>query len=118
MAQYAVLIYADDSAHAPQASATDTEVCDNHADELADDGSMLAAYALTPRHLATSIRSDGITAGPFIDAEKIVVGFYLIEAPDDDAALAIASTNPAIREGGGVEIRPLHSGGTVERPNR
>ena len=61
--------------------------------------------------MATSIRADAITDGPFIDAKEIVAGFYIIEAPDLDAALAIAGTNPVIREGGGVEVRPVHSGG-------
>ena len=113
MAQYAVLIYADDSAHAPAATAAETEVCDDHADDLTDSGSMLAAYALTPRALATSMRADGVTAGPFLDGQQIVAGFYVIEAPDLDAALAIAGSNPVLREGGGVEVRPVHSGGVV-----
>jgi hypothetical protein len=70
---------------------------------------MLAAYALTPRDMATSIRGDTITDGPFVDAKEVVAGFYVIEAPDLDAALAIARTNPAVRDGGGVEVRPVHS---------
>lgn len=114
MAQYAVLIYANDSAHAPQATAADTASCDQHADELVTAGSMLAAYALTPRDMATSIRADSITDGPFIDSKEIVAGFYIIEAPDLDAALAIAGANPVVREGGGVEVRPVHSGGVVQ----
>jgi hypothetical protein len=116
MAQYAVLIYANDSAHAVDATPQDTAECDEHADQLTADNAMVMAYALTPRDLATSIRSDGITDGPFIDAKEIVAGFYIIEAPDLDAALAIAGTNPAVRQGGGVEVRPVHSGGIVKRP--
>jgi hypothetical protein len=61
MAQYAVLIYSDDSAHAPDAAPEDTQSCDQHADELVQSGSMVAAYALTPRDMATSIRGDTIT---------------------------------------------------------
>lgn len=113
MAQYAVLIYADGSAHAPQAGADDTAVHDEHADELAASGSMVLAYALTPRDLATSVRADGITDGPFVDAKEVVAGFYILEAPDLDAALAIARTNPVLRAGGGVEVRPVHSGGVM-----
>ena len=107
MAQYAVLIYAHDSAHAPDATPRDTESSDRHSDELAGSGSMVAAYALTPRDMATSIRADGITDGPFVDSKEVVAGFYIIEAPDLDAALAIARTNPVVRDGGGVEVRPL-----------
>ncbi|MBX9243388.1 hypothetical protein ICW40_01030 [Actinotalea ferrariae] len=113
MAQYAVLIYAPDSAHAPDATPADTESCDMHADELEAADAMLAAYALTPRHMATSLRPGATTPGPFVDAEHVVAGFYVIEAPDLDAALAIARTNPVLREGGGVEVRPVHSGGVV-----
>lgn len=118
MPAYAVLIYANDSAHAPAATPADTESCDQHAEELESAGSMLTAYALTPRDMATSIRADSITDGPFIDSKEIVAGFYIIEAPDLDAALAIAGTNPAVREGGGVEVRPVHSGGVVQHPTR
>ena len=109
MAQYAVLIYAQDSAHAPDATPQDTESCDRHSDELAQRGSMVAAYALTPRDMATSIRGDIITDGPFVDSKEVVAGFYVIEAPDLDAALAIARLNPVVQDGGGVEVRPVHS---------
>jgi hypothetical protein len=109
MAQYAILIYAHDSAHAPDATPEDTESCDQHSDELVDSGVQVVAYALTPREMATSIRGDIITDGPFIDSKEVVAGFYVIEAPDLDAALAIARTNPVVRDGGGVEVRPVHS---------
>ena len=118
MAQYTVLIYADDSAHAPEATAADTESCDQHADELTAADSMLMAYALTPRDMATSLRAGSTTSGPFLDSQEVVAGFYIIEAPDLDAALAIAGTNPVLREGGGVEVRPVHSGGVVERAGK
>jgi hypothetical protein len=109
MVQYAVLIYAADSAHAPDATAGDLEECDTHSDDLAASGAMVAAYALMPRDTATSIRDDIITDGPFIDSKEVIAGFYLIEADNLDAALAIARTNPAVRGGGGVEVRPVHS---------
>lgn len=111
MAQYAVLIYAADSAHAPDATSEDLKISDTHADELADTGAMVAAFALTPRDMATSIRGDVVTDGPFLDTKEVVAGFYVIEAPDLDAALDIARRNPATQQGGGVEVRPIHSGG-------
>jgi hypothetical protein len=114
MAQYAILIYTHDSAHAPDATPEDTESCDRHSDELVESGSMVVAYALTPRDMATSIRGDTITGdtitdGPFVDSKEVIAGFYVIEAPDLDAALAIARLNPVVRDGGGVEVRPVHS---------
>ncbi|HEU5419304.1 MAG TPA: YciI family protein [Streptosporangiaceae bacterium] len=114
MAQYAVLIYASDSAHAPDATPEDIRECNDHADELTASRSMVMAYALTPRDMATSIRGSTITDGPFLDSKEVVAGFYVIEAPDLDAALAIARTNPVVHSGGGVEVRPVHSGGMIE----
>ena len=116
MAQYAILIYAHDSAHAPDATPDDIETCDRHSDELSQSGSMVAAYALTPRDMATSVRADAITDGPFIDSKEVVAGFYVIEAPDLDAALTIARTNPVIADGGGVEVRPIHSSFVRDEP--
>ena len=57
--------------------------------------------------MATSIRGDTITDGPFVDSKEVVAGFYVLEAPDLDAALAIARRNPVVHDGGGVEVRPI-----------
>jgi hypothetical protein len=113
MALFAVIIYADDSAHAVNATPEELAEPNEHGDELAASGAMVAAYAFTPRDLARSIRVEGITHGPFVDSDQVVAGVYVLDAPDLDAALAIAATNPAIRGGGGVEVRPVHSGGPV-----
>jgi hypothetical protein len=115
MAQYAVLIYSSGSDRGEDAAPEEREVNDRHAEQLAASGSMLLAYALTPRELATSIRSTGITDGPFVEAKEVVAGFYVIEAEDLDAALAIAGANPAVAAGGGVEVRPVDSGGVIEQ---
>ena len=111
MAQYAVLIYANDSAEAVE----DTAAHERYAGEVMASGAMVAAFALQPVANATSIRGDAITDGPFVDAKEVVAGFYVIEAPDLDAALAIARRNPATRQGGGVEVRPV-AGGFVAPP--
>jgi hypothetical protein len=118
MTQYAVLIYAGDSTHALDATPEELAEADRHADDLRDSGAMIAAWALTPRELATSVRTSGVTDGPFIEAKEVVAGFYILEAPDLDAAIALARTNPVLRGGGGVEVRPIHSGGFVERDDR
>jgi len=114
MPQFAVLIYAGDSAHEPDATKEDLAVPDGHADAMRESGAMRAAYAFTPRDMARSVRSDGVSEGPFIDAPQVVAGIYILEARDWDEALALASTDPAIRGKSGIEIRPVHSGGVVE----
>ncbi|WP_299165079.1 YciI family protein [uncultured Arthrobacter sp.] len=112
MPQFAILIYADESLHALEAAEAELEENDQHARDLQASGSMNLAYALTPRAAAVSIRKAGMTMGPFVQADQFVAGFYVLEAPDLDAAIALARLNPAVRTStGGVEIRPVHSGG-------
>jgi hypothetical protein len=115
MAQYAILIYATDSAHSADATPEELEVHDRHSRELEEAGCMAAAFALQPIAMATSIRGDVVTDGPFVDAKEVVAGFYVIDAPDLDAALKIAGRNPATQLGGGVEVRPV-AGGFVRPP--
>ena len=61
MAQFAVLIYASDSAHAPDATAADTETCDEHAPRLvvhADttDAAVHEAMRTMPIHAALAAK--------------------------------------------------------------
>jgi hypothetical protein len=66
---------------------------------------------LQPPDTATTVRvQDGntlTTDGPFIETKEALGGYYLLEADDLDAAIALASRIPAARMGGAVEIRPL-----------
>ena len=110
MAQYAILIYADDSAHGADATPQELEAHDRHGRELDESGAMVAAFALQPKAMATSIRGEVMTDGPFVDAKEVVAGFYVIDAPDLDGALEIAAKNPATQLGGGVEVRPVAGG--------
>jgi hypothetical protein len=108
MAQYAVLICGSDSAHATDATEEDLAVHTRHHDELVASGVMVTAWALTPKDMATSVQEDLVTDGPFIDSKEVVAGFYVIEAPDLDAALAIVRRNPALPMGARLEVRPVH----------
>jgi hypothetical protein len=109
MAQYAVLICGSDSAHAPDATEADIAVHTRHQDELVDSGVLVTAWALTPKDMATSVQDDFVTDGPFIDSKEVVAGFYVIEAPDFDTALAVVKRNPALPMGARLEVRPVHS---------
>jgi hypothetical protein len=68
---------------------------------------MHVAFALESYESATSLRASGVTDGPFIESKEVVLGGCVIEASDLDAALAIASRNPILHQGGGVEVRPV-----------
>src|SRR5690242_7222660 len=117
MVQYAVLIYAAQSAGGADGAPEDLRAHDRHATELAESGCLTAAFALEPGATATSICGDTVTDGPFVDAKEVVAGFYVIEAPDLDAALRLAGRNPAVAQGGGVEVRPV-AGSFVRPPAR
>ena len=55
----------------------------------------------------------GVTEGPYIDGPDVVAGVCFLDAPDLESAIASAASNPMTLQGGGVEIRPVHSGGLV-----
>ena len=62
---------------------------------------------------ATTVRAAGgrplVTDGPFVSTKEAIGGFFVIEADDLDAAIAIAARVPAARLGGAVEVRPVQT---------
>jgi hypothetical protein len=66
--------------------------------------------ALQPTGTATSVRvRDGkrmTTDGPFAETKEQLGGYYLVEAPDLDAAINIAAKIPGARFGT-IEVRPI-----------
>jgi hypothetical protein len=66
--------------------------------------------ALQPTGSATTVRvRDGkrlTTDGPFAETKEQLGGFYLIDAPDLDQAIEIASRIPGARHGS-IEVRPV-----------
>lgn len=106
MPQYAILIYSDPTA---EHDAAELAEHDAHSADLIRSGALAAAYALAPRTAARSVRAEGVTDGPFTESKELIAGIGIIEAPDLDAALAIARRNPATRHGAGVEVREIES---------
>jgi hypothetical protein len=51
-----------------------------------------------------------VTDGPFAEAKEAIAGFDVIEAPDLDAALAIAADHP-MAYAGALELRPFWAAG-------
>jgi hypothetical protein len=80
------------------------------AHKLKANGQYLAAGPLQPTTMATSVRvRDGkrfVTDGPFAETREQLGGYYMVEAQDLDAAIAIAEQIPMARKGT-VEVRPL-----------
>ena len=110
MGEYLVLIYEDEQGYANADQEVFAKVMQAHNDFAANVGPALkGGNALQPTTTATTIReSDGsslVTDGPFVETKEALGGYYLIEAPDLDAAIAIAKQVPA--QFGGVEVRPV-----------
>jgi hypothetical protein len=109
MAQYLILIYADEPATAeptPEAWQDMMEAHGRFAQQVVERGAkILGGNALQPTPMATSIRGDVVTDGPFVDTKEALGGYYLIEAVDLDQALAVGKLCPA--PFGGVEVRPI-----------
>jgi len=78
--------------------------------ELAAQGRYLAASPLHPVATATCVRVRGgsrvTTDGPFAETTEQLGGYFLIDAPNLDEAIAIAGRIPAASKGT-VEIRPV-----------
>jgi hypothetical protein len=108
--RYMLLIYTDENVwlegERDACMAQSRALC--HA--LEADGSYLAAAPLHPVATATSIRvREGrtlVTDGPFAETHEQLGGYYLIDVPDLDAAMAVAARIPGARRGT-VEIRPV-----------
>lgn len=76
----------------------------------AESGAFVASGQLQPAETATTIRrafggGDTLVDGPFAETKEQFGGFYVVEASDLDAALAIATSLPL--PAGSFEVRPL-----------
>ncbi|MGC1238968.1 MAG: YciI family protein [Acidimicrobiales bacterium] len=110
MPQYAIFLYAPiDDGHNEPDDGSGREAHDRFSEELQSEGNMIGAFVLESHETATSVRADGITDGPFIEAKEVVLGLYVLEANNLDEALANAQRNPILRQGGGLEVRPIES---------
>jgi hypothetical protein len=73
-------------------------------------GAWVFGGGLEPADVATVVRAeDGdilFTDGPFVEAKEHIGGFWVIEAPDLDAALKWAS-EATVACRGPVEVRPF-----------
>lgn len=110
--QYALLIYNDPSTGpAPDSPEGEAEFAAwmSYTQELTDAGVIRGGEALHPIAAATTVRVRGgelsSADGPFAETKEILDGFYLIEVPDLDAALAWAAKIPSVTRGS-VELRP------------
>ena len=111
--QYALLLYEDESIFGgPEKNGPYVrEVVGKHmafsrglgASRIGGAGPKGTAFATTVRHAGGQ---PTVHDGPFAETKEQLGGFYLIDVPDLDAAIAVARQMP-MSSGGVVEIRPL-----------
>lgn len=86
----------------------------DYAKALEDAGLLRGGSELQPTTTATTVRVKGgrpvTTDGPFAETKEQLGGYFLIEAPSLDEALAWARRCPGA-EHGAVEVRPLADSG-------
>ena len=111
--QYLLMIYANEAEYAKIDPSTLQKVYEEYGaftQGIVQSGNFKAGDRLQPTTTATTVRiRDGktlTTDGPFAETREQLGGYYLVEAKDLDAALAIAARIPTARYGS-IEVRPI-----------
>ena len=111
--QYLLLIYGNENAmlSAPkEASSQMIGAYNAYTEALTKAGVRVGSNRLRPTSEATTVRNPNgkksVLNGPFAETKEQLAGFYLIEAPDLDGALAWAARCPGAAHGS-VEVRPI-----------
>ena len=120
--QYMLMIYEDQQTYA-DAEAYEAILRQHQAfaGELAQAGVIRGGSELKEPETATTLRKAGgryaVHDGPFAETKEQLGGYYLIEAPDLDAAIAWARKLPMAGDGA-VEVRPLADAGEARELER
>jgi hypothetical protein len=111
--QYLLMIYQNEADYAKMDAATSKKMLEEYGaftQSIIQGGNFKAGDRLQPTTTATTVRvREGktlTTDGPFAETREQLAGYYLIEAKDLDAALAIAARIPGARIGS-IEVRPI-----------
>ena len=114
MPQYLLSVHGDGSGYETEADMQAAYAAvDTFNAKLQANGSWVFGGGLHPADTATVVDGRGaevlVTDGPFVEAKEHLGGFWIIDVPDLDAAMAIAAeaskacANP-------VEVRPFQEG--------
>ena len=111
MPQFMLLIYGN-PAEAPGQEDQGEQYSDwlNYTNALVASGALVSGAPLEGVDAATTVRVRGgethVNEGPFLETPEILGGYYLVDVPDREAAVALAERMPNI-EYGTVEVRPV-----------
>jgi hypothetical protein len=99
--KYLILLYDDAAAVAALPDEQRRTIVDEHvryAAMLRERGALVSGEPLHGPEKARTVRFDGdgatVTDGPFLEAKEALGGFYVIEAADEQAAIALAKQAP------------------------
>jgi hypothetical protein len=111
--QYLLMLYADSSQFlkmTPAEQAQGMAAYQAFTEALRKAGALQGSNRLQPVSAATTVRvangKSQVLNGPYADTKEQLGGYYLIDAPDLDAALAWAARCPGASHGV-VEVRPV-----------
>ena len=111
--QYLLMIYQNEAEYGKIDPATAKKMLEEYGafnQSIIQSGNFKAGDRLQPTTTATTVRvREGktlTTDGPFAETREQLGGYYLVEAKDLDAALAIAARIPGARFGS-IEVRPI-----------
>lgn len=76
-------------------------------DQLRRDGQFLGSEPLGGGKIVRLRDGQPIVDGPYVETKEGVGGYTLIEAADEDAAVAVAKGCPVFFHGGFVEVREI-----------
>ncbi|PSJ60429.1 YciI family protein [Pseudaminobacter soli (ex Li et al. 2025)] len=110
--RYMLLIYANEAAVQgnPDKVKDVSPAYIAYTNAMRDAGILLGGEPLQPTAYATTVRSRSgkteVLEGPYAETREQLAGYYMIEAPDLDAAIGWAARCPGA-ENGTIEVRPL-----------
>ena len=111
--QYLFLIHTDEKALEalpPDQNATVLAAYGAYIKAMTDAGVGKGGLRLRPTTTATTVRvKNGKTQvlnGPYAEVKEQLGGYFLIDAPDDDAAISWAARCPGAQYGA-IEVRPI-----------
>jgi len=113
--QYMLMVYANEGGFATlnkEQAEQALGAYSAYSEALKKSGAMVASDRLQPTSAATTVRvANGKTQvlnGPYAETKEQLGGYFLIEAPDLDAAIAWAARCPGSSHGA-VEVRPVRA---------
>lgn len=110
---YAILCYHDEDFVGSWTRDQDAAVMAKLAvvqDKLKKEGRLGPVARLLPTTAATTLRKDDpplVLDGPYAETKEQLLGFYIIDCENLDAALGVARDLGAANPGGAYEIRPV-----------